>query len=128
MVLLQDVKYVFFDMKCPIAPTFKISNYSNKHFNFEIEAFKFIQIRKSIRVHCKLLVCKANSVLPECQQECALNRRRRDVKEVSKNEAEDIERIDVETSCSITYQKKKTCKDVSCPTNSTCLEVGYSNL
>ena len=123
---------MFYDMKCPLDPTFKINNYSNNHFNFEIEAFNFIRIRKAIRVHCKLQVCKVNSTLQECQQECQTEKRkRRETANVfrSKRSVEEysgpVESIDVETTCDITYKKKRRCKDSVCPSNSTCLEVSF---
>ena len=57
----QDLKYILYDMKCPIDATFKVNGISNNHFNFQVDAFNFIKVRKSIRLHCKILVCTSNS-------------------------------------------------------------------
>ena len=55
----------------------KAENFTNKNFNFEIEAFQFIEVTNSIRIHCVLLVCEASSELQECTQECVRSGRKR---------------------------------------------------
>ena len=113
---------MFYDRKCPLDATFKVNTYSNEHFNFKIEAFDFIKVQKSIRIHCKLLVCKTNTTSQDCQQECAEERKRRDVEEV----ASVAETADIETTFKIVYRTKKTCRDIRCPPNSKCLQVRVS--
>ena len=96
-------------------------SHGNDHFNFGIEAFNFLKVRKSIRIHCKIIVCKLNNTSPECVQECrqrrslSHNRDRRDV-------TDELMEIDVESK-EIVYVEKQRCKDTTCPTDSTCVEL-----
>ena len=42
---LDDEKYVFFDSKCPVDPTFEVVDVGNYHFNFRMDAFSFIRTK-----------------------------------------------------------------------------------
>ena len=97
-------------------------SHGNDHFNFGIEAFNFLKVRKSIRIHCKIIVCKLNNTSPECVQACRQrrsiqhNRARRDV-------TDEVMEVDYVETKEIVYVEKERCKDTTCPADSTCLEL-----
>jgi hypothetical protein len=112
--------YTFFLQKCPTDDSFVILNADNNQFNFVIEAFKFIQVSKSVYIHCLLHICKTNSTSDECTQRCS-NRKRRDVSNDHQNELP-VKEVSIKSE-KISFQKKATCKDILCPSYSTCINI-----
>lgn len=113
---INGLEYAFFDQKCPLDRSFQESSKGPHHFNFQIDAFSFIQVRGSVYIHCKLYVCLANSTSHECTQHCHLRERR------SLSADRPLEELSV-TSQQISYCKKKTCADMTCPENSECVDL-----
>ena len=118
---IHTIRYTFFDMQCALDPTFKIESYNNNHFNFSIGAFKFIEIRKSVFIHCNLYVCKVDSVSPPCTQACRA-RKRRSVSDVSTNEDRPLKEFGVQTS-EIIFKKKLSCNEITCQLDADCWEM-----
>ena len=118
---IHTVRYTFFDKQCALDPTFKIESYTYNHFNFFIAAFKFIEIRKSVFIHCNLYVCKVDSVSAPCTQTCRA-RKRRSVSDVSTNEDRPLNELRLQTT-EIIFKKKLSCNEISCQLNSHCKEM-----
>ena len=116
------MKYVFFAKKCSLDDSFQQNGFTNTSFNFQVEAFQFLKVFKSIHVHCVILVCTTTSKDQQCVQECLTRRRRSDTRLERRNPPR-IEQIEIETSYAIVYKEKLLCKDFKCPANSMCLEV-----
>jgi hypothetical protein len=113
--------YMFFDLKCGIDSTFKMLSNSNDHFNFQINAFRFIEIRNSVFIHCNLYICKVNTTSPACTQTCHA-RKRRDLSQGATIEELPLKEVSVRTN-EIFFQKKTVCDEMTCPLNSQCLEL-----
>ena len=115
------ISHIFFDSKCSADNTFKILGSGDNYFNFKIDTFTFIQIRKSIFIHCNIFVCKRSTRSPPCTQVCE-NRRRRAILQESAVEELPVEELSL-TSGEIVYEKKSVCEEVSCQADSFCINL-----
>lgn len=81
----DETSYIFFHNKCALDSTFRILKYNEHEFNFVINTFKFIKISRVVYIHCRIYICKTNSTLPICDQNCSY-RKRRDVSSSTSDE------------------------------------------
>lgn len=113
---IRGVAYTFFDKKCPLDPSFKQVTAGPHHFNFQMDAFTFIEVRGSVYIHCHLFVCPLNSTSSACQQQCHLRQRRSADNETPLDELSVI-------SEAISFRKVDTCVDTTCPLNAVCIDM-----
>jgi len=118
--MMDAVQYMFFHKKCPLDDTYSMANQADHRYQFSIDAFSFIAVRKAVFIHCKLWVCLVNSTTPACTQECESNvgaRKRRSIE--SRDGLEEEVSI---SSSKIVFEKKPTCAQLACPAFSSCVE------
>lgn len=129
--------YVFFLNKCGTDSTFRIVPTEDKDlFSFVITAFRFVEISKSIYMHCRAIMCQTKSNSAQCTQSCGQhsssqieNRRHRrrahphhdTLPDVFANS--DVEEIQNITSQKIVFVEKRTCSSMSCDTYATCIDL-----
>lgn len=115
---IDDDSYIFFHNKCPLDSSFQIMKSNHNDFNFVFNAFRFIQLSKSVYVHCRILICKSDSKTEQCTQTCS-SRKKRSAK-TSRIEISGLE-VAYVTSHRIEYIKKASCFDLNCPAHSQCI-------
>ena len=103
----NNLHYLFYKNKCPLDDTFKIIKVDSSHFNFVIDAFRYIEVNKAVFIQCGLWVCTKNSTESKCNQGCS-TRTRKDVQLQTNAEFAYV------SSGYINYIKKKSCKDFTC--------------
>ena len=108
----------FFDNKCRVDETFEVVSNDNGVFNFKIKSFLFMNEMSSVYFHCNLFICKINSYSPSCTQSCDNNRKRRDVT-LNDTPLKEV----VVTSTKIVFQETLTCTEITCPSNSMCIDI-----
>jgi len=125
----SGTQYTFLDRKCPLDPSFEQLDQTIDRFDYKIDAFTFIEVRRSVYLHCKLFICPINDTSQECTQECITPaRRRRSLEEEERHRSRrdtdvgPVETIDIRSE-EIEFKRVKTCKDISCPENSRCIDL-----
>jgi hypothetical protein len=135
---VSGISYVFFQNKCGTDPSFKIVPTGDKDlFSFVITAFRFVEISKSIYMHCRAIMCQTTSRSSQCTQACqqsstaiaaSRRHRRRAHHDFSFQSSDILNNADVEevqniTSKKIVFVEKRTCGDVACVRHSTCIDL-----
>ena len=103
----NNLHYLFYKNKCPLDETFKTIKVDSSHFNFVINAFRYIEVSKAVFIQCGLWLCTKNSTDSECIQGCS-TRKRRDVQLHTNSKFVYV------SSGYIEYTKEKSCKGIDC--------------
>ena len=129
----SDVLYQFFRNRCPLDPTFSVLNSDSNSYNFKIEAFQFLTYALPIYIHCLLHVCQVDANSGKCDQNCpnsarrrryVRQRRRRDISDYNKEvKSIPVEDIDLVSQMIVLSKLRQTCAQMSCPAESTCINV-----
>merc|ERR1719427_779609 len=122
--------YLFTHQGCGLDSTFRTITENDNSFNFQINTFIFIQMKRTVYLHCSLFVCKTGSSTTECQHGCQISRKRRGIAEDDstlsrkRRDIKDINegQVGFAVSPMISYTSKQTCKSMECPANSDCID------
>jgi len=144
-VVDSSASYMFLEERCGLDNSFKRNMDNGVKYQFQVDAFKFIQLKKTVYFHCEVYICKTSVTAGKCQNNvgCGVaKRKRRSIESeeggvISKmivssrfrratgdeSESEPLTSL-TRTSPLIKFNPEiKTCKMTTCPSNSKCINL-----
>jgi len=125
----KTFKYSFVNDRCGLDKTYRTILEDENTFRFQINAFRFIQMKTNVWMHCSVHICKSDSNSGACEQGCKGKRKRRAIDDSvhalvvhgrMRRETEEVT-LQYTTSPLIRYMEKETCSKKVCPVNSRCI-------